>query len=562
MDKIYRRRRSISFSKKKCFCDAIDARDLFKAVLHCHRTCRLCRHGTPSQWYRKFFVSMEYFQIKSILGMEAMMALDVKTRMDLLERHGCAMSFEDLLCFMEDERMPISDACFRKILASRNPEAVTIFLRTVDRKDHLSFDLCGMMRCCLEEHPNKISERVHQIFIEHSMVRGLSDCLVLSLRALDRVHIPRCYFHLLDAWKHLVLPKMINLPEYLAHRSENEMSEELVLNIHPQHVLNSVNQKKYFPLHEPIAMTIRYQTPRGYVGSDMGGLTKDFYDLLFRQMRSRMGGRDEDYLLPTSSNVFWHKLWYRLGILLCRAVFYDNLSPRLRLHPVLCYFMKHGYEGTMAHFFKAMEGYEIDYLRHLKSLTTMDHDEYRSFLELQDEPFLPRGQYIRRQLKERYLSPSAQAFIEGYRQTASGIYDADIFSLPLLLSFLHGSRSYSILGDESGSLEKNLVVMVMNNNHLLKQKFLMALEALEIETQEKFFRFWLGSASISRFDLEHRPTLVVTEAVVPGCMQSSTCFHQLKIHPVDTRGDLTDVVMRTLRNQDLNESVGMRMQVE
>jgi hypothetical protein len=502
---------------------------------------------------------MEYFQIKSILGMEAMMAMDVKTRMDLLERHGCAMSFEDLLCFMEDERIPISDACFRKILASRNPEAVTIFLRTVDRKDPLSFDLCGMMRCCLEEHPEKISDRVHAIFIEHSLVRGLSDCLVLSLRAIDRVHVSRCYFHLLVPWKHLLLPKMSNLPEYIAHLSEKEMVEEIVLNIHPQHVLNSVNQKKYFPLHEPIAMTIRYQTTRGYVGTDMGGLTKDFYDLLFRQMKSRMS--QEDYLLPTSSNVFWHTLWYRLGILLCRAVFYDNLSPRLRLHPVLCYFLKHGYEASMEHFFDAMEGYEIEYLRNLKSLMTMDRDEYRSFLELQDEPFLPRGQYIRRQLRERYLPQSTQAFIEGYRRTASGIYDSDMFSLPLLISFLHGSVSYPILGDKNGSLEKNLVVIVMNNN-LLKQKFLMALEALETETQEKFFRFWLGSASIFRFDLEHRPTLLVTEAVVPGCMQSSTCFNQLKIHPVDTRGDLTEVVMRTLRNQDLNDSAGMRMQVE
>jgi hypothetical protein len=315
----------------------------------------------------------------------------------------------------------------------------------------------------------------------------------------------------------------------------------------------------------PIQLLIEYNTPKGKVGYDAGGLTKDFYDLMSKELQKHKRMVD-DYFIP--NDIYNHKeMWYMYGIFFGRSIFVENISPCFFLHPAICFFMIYGFENiNLIEFLNIMSMYEIEYFTNLMKIVKMSKSEYSDFLEMQDQTFCVKKKYIQNILVEKYLSTTVRNFIQGFRDTVENIQGYQHVRLYNFISFVHGQSSYPIYGHHEASLEKNLIVInkvKTVNTKQFRQKMLRTLSEMDHEKQRKFFKFWFGNSSLTTFNLGDNPCLIISDhSNFFGCFQSSTCFNQLKMNSKDTRGDLLSIIEATIQNQDLNESVGMMMQFE
>lgn len=567
---------------RKCFCHRLETRpgdqdSLWKIALQCKNTCGFCRYTMTKKrsLYFRFFSGMSFPRILELLPMKELIE-EPKIRVDILENRASCLSFKDLQTFLEKEPdFILTDSCYLKILdaaTKNNLNALQIFFDYGPRKNVLFYNWKPLMKILYETpHTFTLDENIHLFFLEYA-IRKAKLFLNPCLEHLSSFVLPRRFFpwllRLSPQEAPLFFSKMINFTEYTQYAMERTYVEKIIVEIDPLRFIDNLAYLKNFCLQDPLATRFEYKTPKGYVGHDAGGLTKDFYDMFAIETAKLMNADENGFLLPPINQNQEPELWYRLGVLLCRSVFLENISPSLALHPVLVYFLHKGvYNLSIQDFFESLESYDLTFIKNLRKILDWEKDQYIEFLRVQDEPLIPKKKYIQNVLCDRYLSDNVLQFIKGFQDTVLCVYDAPYFSLDLLINFIHGSRKYPLRGSTEQCLETNIEICLEQSLSIpsqLVQKFISAIESLDLETQKNFFRFWLGTASISNFDLgQYKPTLVITDQPnYHGCMFGRTCFNQLEMNSRDTRGDIGEVILKTLRNQHINESVGMRMQVE
>lgn len=535
----------------------------------------MIHYKTKSTRYFKLFQDLSFQELQKVMSLSEM-TLDAKIKKDILEKHDCVMSFQDLLFFLEkDSTLSISDPCFIKIIESipsKNELAWKIFTMTVTKKNHLEYYLDPVLDYFFSDMPTALTApmSVYQVFLEHSLKYGFIDYFKILLSKFSTVLLSRNYFrsiYKLGDDNNTLLSKMENINEYISFVSHYKYEIAIRFTVDPldlSKILREIIENYLSFLLVPNQIIIEYDTPKGKVGYDAGGLTKDFYDLISKDIQKQMILEDDFYTPINSDN---DDVWYIYGVFFCRSIFIENISPHFALHPTICFFLIHGIQNLhLSDFLKTMSSYNIEYFINLEKIFKMEKSEYIDFLEMQDHHFVSKKKYIQSILSEKYLSTNTLNFIQGFRDTFDNIYGNQYITLGNFISFVHGRKSYCIFGKDSTSLESNLSIInkvKTINTEQFKQKFLQTIHDMNHEQQMKFFKFWFGSSGLSTFHLEHKPSIIISDiANYYGCFHSSTCFNKLDINAKDARGSMLQVMEASIRNQDLNESIGMMMQFQ
>ena len=327
---------------------------------------------------------------------------------------------------------------------------------------------------------------------------------------------------------------------------------------------------------------IVYNNENGQIGVDAGGLTRDFYTQYFLQLKTNVMVECDNYMTFDSTTLRTSLQRIRFaGVITAYSVLVENISPNLRFHPILSYFIINGSTVDIYDLLDFLSKYDIEYIRNIQKLRELTHEEYVLYLDMQGEDgFIPKKQYLHNLLYDRYISPPFIAFVRGYRDIYNQI-DLHSYVRPgVIYDFMIGIESYQIMGHQH-SLESVLKIECGENTSLsnkamanIKQNFLEVLDELnrkDIEKMKGLLRFWHGTHGIQDFaDLDLTLRILYGKDDLYGCFSSSTCFGKLYIHHSHIESRVSDSIKhhfighieRTLENQRIVETAGMYMQMD
>ena len=360
--------------------------------------------------------------------------------------------------------------------------------------------------------------------------------------------------------------------------------------------LEKLNENENFNLSENILslrpIDIKYTTEEGYVGIDATGLSKDFFTNIGDKMKNHMK-LDEQYLIPNNEELNPVK-WQLLGGLIARSIFSLNVSPKLNLSPVLCYFLLKGnYKIKVNDLLDTLLYFDIDFLDNIRKVQKMTQNEYIEFLELQgEENFINKDKYIFNAIRSKYVNDATMNFMNGFLRIIKNFGEIYCMNIISFCKIMAGDDKYKIKTGVSQSLYKSLHVEIeytcpeSSNKYFYIQKykkisdvilevFIDVLEELNTKNLNKlktFIKFWFGTDTIINFDAYH-PILVLDKSFgTYNCFRSCTCFVILSVNQTDILKNIGNkqtlmeifhqLIDASLTNQSLMESVGMYMQTE
>lgn len=321
------------------------------------------------------------------------------------------------------------------------------------------------------------------------------------------------------------------------------------------------------------------------MGYDAGGLTKDFYSLISSEIFKNCEDVD-GFMFPKRDSGIHPNVWKFYGIMICRSIFIEKLSVSINIHPVLCYFFCNNIKNIkIKHFFDILSLFDIDYICNVKKVLEMSESEYLEFMELQCEEHVSKTSYIGNQIYQKYIFPEVLYIIDGFRMSLSRHIYTNYVSTVCLYRNINGDWKYDINGNSTHSLKKNLEVnlhaldseTLKNKSHLntemkkkyyYKETFINVLNYYNENDRpllKKFIKFWLGTSSISTFN-DMNCSIDIIKKNTYGCFESHTCFNKLDVDAnyVNLSSDLGEsiknMIDKSLRNQDLCEAAGYRMQ--
>jgi hypothetical protein len=375
------------------------------------------------------------------------------------------------------------------------------------------------------------------------------------------------------------------------------------LHVDPMDILNSpickginlystIDQFVLYPNQKPY---IIYENENGQMGIDAGGLTRDFYTQYFLQLKEWMVVKDDVYMgfrrageggrggLGGVNSLARVRM---AGVLTAYSMFREHISPNIRFHPLISYFVVYGSTIQIDHLLDYLaDEYDIEYAKNLRKILRYTPAEYSEYMNMQGEDAtIPVKKYLQGVIQDHYVSPATIAFVRGFRDVfiCQG-RNADIFSnvRPCIIhEYMAGIDSYKIMGAEN-SLDSILKIDCGDNKSIsaancerIRRVFLEVLDELNREDMPKLkslLRFWHGTHGIHDFrHLDLTLRLLWGEDDLYGCFSSSTCFGKLYVHHshlvVVSEGKLrkvfVDHIDRTLENQRLVETAGMYMQMD
>jgi hypothetical protein len=386
------------------------------------------------------------------------------------------------------------------------------------------------------------------------------------------------------------------------------------LHVDPKHMLNTaickgsnlsytMSQFTHHPHQKPY---IVYENENGRLGIDAGGLTRDFYTQYFLQLKEWMVVQDDIFMgFPTAlagggggcgvggvgvggvgvgANSLARVRF--AGVLTAYSMFREKISPNIRFHPLVSYFIVNGSTIHIEELLSFLaDTYEIEFAKNLRKVLGYSADEYAEYMDMQGEdPAIPVKEYLKGVIQDRYVCPAMVAFVRGFRDIFIRIENnVDIYAYirPCIIQdFMVGIDHYRILGVEN-SLESVLKVdcgddmsMSAGKKEAIRRVFLEILEELNREDMPRLkalLRFWHGTHGIRDFrHLDLTLRILYGKDDLHGCFSSSTCFGKLYVHNVHLvrrsadaiRETLVGHIERTLENQRLVESAGMYMQMD
>lgn len=369
------------------------------------------------------------------------------------------------------------------------------------------------------------------------------------------------------------------------------------LYVNPLHMINSVicknmnltNTMMQFVMYHRKPYII-YENENGQIGIDAGGLTRDFYTQYFLQLKENILIKSDEEYMSFGVDISEANSLQRIrfaGILTAYSMFREGISPNIRFHPILSYFIVNGSTIHIEDLLEFLSQYDIEYIRNTRKILELSSDEYIQYMDMQGEDMtnlLCPKEYLKTLIQERYITPPFIAFIRGFRdifiQTENNVDIYPFITPNMIFEYMTGIENYKILGD-SNSLESILKVdcgedtsMTENKKNEVKGILLEVLDNLNqtnILRLKDFLRFWHGTHGIQDFkyvDLTLR--ILYGKDDLYGCFSSSTCFGKLYIHYSHlisgSRETIKNIfighIERTLENQQLVESAGLYMQMD
>lgn len=388
--------------------------------------------------------------------------------------------------------------------------------------------------------------------------------------------------------------KLDNIIDFISYIASFHMGTEIEINVNPKNIATSLKLEENVLETEIFLDNLSCRnksfisylvTDKVSMGYDAGGLTKDFYSLISSEILKNCEDVD-GFMYPKRDSGLHQNIWKFYGIMICRSVFLEKLSMGINFHPILCYFFLHGIKNTKIRlFFNQLSLFDIDYIANTKKVLEMSDVEYAEFMELQCEDLIPKASYIGIRIYEKYLHPEISYIVEGFKLALSRYSYSSYLTLVTLYRYVNGNWKYDIIGDSVHSLKKNLTIKMYkldkatadNASHArtearkveyFKEEFLKVLEhynQTDTDLLKKFMKFWLGTSSISTFDGLGCKVMIEKKDTF-GCFESHTCFNQLDIESknvslsADYGETLKRVIDKSLKNQELCESAGYRMQ--
>lgn len=603
--------------QSRCLCQYISCTRLVSTKLtyyvanECKKRCNFCR-------YVKIFILYDYLKelpygdIKYLIGFERMIQ-DDRLICSLTDYHIKLLSFNNICDIVfAKPYIKFNDVFVDKIITTLKSKSINskskhlslfqqlmsspIFLEYYAYKiSHALYELLNSKMIddisCLQ-----ISNAGYQILIESCIMEGDNPEQIIQLANLcDTIFLSHRVFNTFyskyaaskrdtnDVCK-IICTKMVNLIEFISYVTPNSYSSKITLYIDPLHIQNSFSTISKTLLSEliiPGGTFIKYLTPIGHVGYDAGGLTKDMYTILFKLMKENFVEID-GYYIPTDRYDIEESLWNLFGIMLCKAIYREYISPTFLLHPFICMELQSTLISEdksyncerLDQMFNYMRSFNVEFFVNLEKVWVMTDDEYNAFIVLQEETISDKNIYVTKILKDRYYSKNCYNFVNSFNNSWVK-YPLIKYSSPnKLFKFVCGDWIYPIIGDGQNTMETNLYI---DNETTVAQVFVdrfyfTFLEVLEhlnkkdLSTLQKFMMFWLGTTTIDNFE-KTKPTIRICSHNTFNCFKSSTCFNRLYVYYKDVKQlDLFKhifiLINATLQNQDLSEQVGFRMQYE
>ncbi len=332
---------------------------------------------------------------------------------------------------------------------------------------------------------------------------------------------------------------------------------------------NEETKKLMFVNYKP---RLTFITETGAVGTDAGGLTKDFYSNLHKYLLQMLTEVD-DHLIP-SDIINQNVNWKVIGNCFFRSVMMENIIPTIKLHPIICYFLINGNKITnVKTFLQEMAKFDVGFFtEYTLKLFELPDREFDEFLILQDETPKSKKDYLTDEITNRYLNKNTVAFINGFNdmfvQHGGGLTNVlkNKITPKILYDILTINEKYNIIENNSHSLKNNCELIGITNPKFAQTFFevLNDLNLTDVNKLKSFLQFWLGKSSIRTFNGE-RCKIVQTTYQLHGCIKSSTCFNQIYVERTLTEGDilksyLIESINKTLNNQLISETAGLNMQ--
>ena len=182
---------------------------------------------------------------------------------------------------------------------------------------------------------------------------------------------------------------MIRLMSYVSADSLS-MREPFNVHANPVDIINTsicqgMNLKSTLRLYVGLSRKpyIIYDNENGQLGIDAGGLTRDFYSQYFLQFKPHMAEKD-DYMTFDRDLKGVNSLQRMrfAGVITAYSILVENISPNIRFHPILSYFIINGSTIDIDDVLEFLVKYDIEYIKNIKKVGELTKEEYVIYLDM------------------------------------------------------------------------------------------------------------------------------------------------------------------------------------
>lgn len=612
----------VSLEKKenaKCLCNylncsAIVSEDLlFFVALKCKSVCGFCFFKNKSVVY-KIIQNLKYHQIKQIIDLPTI--IKTKEIIDsILKNNMNEMSLDDLMQIISlKEGIRLDKGVVKKLLGAINYEEMDItsgsfkIINKLITQEQFIEDNNKLLTTFLIELMTKKKMHIFEkrklvpffrsdYLLEHALTTSNYDCVKEIIKNSDLVHIGAKHYYTIlwlyyDNFEELCT-KLTNLTELIAYQYKNYLvTGSFDMPVNPSKIIETLgkigteDENEYFMenLVSKKRPYVKYRCDAGEVGVDMGGVSRDFYTQFFIETKQYFEENDGHFIpeRPGPETKLTEGVWRIIGIICCRSIFCENISPSINFHPILCYLLLNGgYNMNFDNMSLSLKYFSLEYIENLMKLLEMKEDDYKDFMELQGEKeVIPQKKYIMKILVQKYINPNVISFVNGFRDMLKNLLFVKYVNLISFHKFVCGIECYNIIKANVHSLRNNLSINEYIDKkrekeigEIYKTAFLNVLEDLNLKNVKKlksFLKYWFGTSSINSFAEKKAVVELSSRDDMYGCFKSSTCFNKLYVYRQsilqfanDTKElekKITQIIDKSLTNQEFVESLGLHMQ--
>ncbi len=572
----------------------------------CKSKCDFCRTPDKKKLYNKI-KNCGYQTICSILSKEYLNS-NMEILKDVLELNIYQIPTSELTKYLSINKHLITPALKNNIINNlsekkENSFGIRIIKLILSNDNLITYNEEFILDCIMELiNKNNVLSIYDIIPVESAINKGrLANVLILYLiknsnyktianvlPLIDpsyKLYLPKtCVKKLLGIYSYLDTEQCVKLLNHLDNTFDiyvelinSNSTNRIELIIDNKYFLRSLNElfkneetKKLMYVHYKPKLT--FITETGAVGTDAGGLTKDFYTNLHKYLFSMLNEVDDHLIISDIANPDVN--WKVIGNCFFRSVMMENIIPTIKLHPIICYFLINGNKITSVKtFLQEITKFDVGFFtEYTLKLFELPDNEFNDFLILQDETPKSKKDYLTSEITSRYLNKNSIAFINGFNdmfvQYGGGLTNIikNKITPKILYDTLTINEKYNILENNSHSLKNNCEFIGITNPKFAQAFFgvLNDLNLTDVNKLKAFLQFWLGKSSIRSFNGE-KCKIVQTTYQLHGCIKSSTCFNQIYVERTQTEGDnlksyLIESINKTLNNQLISETAGLNMQ--
>ena len=314
-----------------------------------------------------------------------------------------------------------------------------------------------------------------------------------------------------------------------------------------------LNDQEICLLISPCDTKIRY---KGSLGYDGGGLTREFFEIFYEEIKKYFKTDKNGYIVPLSDDN--PKLYDIIGTVLARGIFYENIRSELNLHPLIINQML--YSDMFHNFDDLTQKYDLEEFYNLQKIYEMPDSEYSDFLKLQDIEYTNRDDYSYSVIKDILSYDNNMInFITGFAKCVL-VYDPKILNIDFdyIYNFICNSDKYelNVSMDYTNKIESCFFDSFLD---VLRTEY----NYNNMDKLRKLLVFWTGTSR----KVNDKLLLNFTNSNTYGCVISRTCYNALYfdkniLKEKNIKDAIRISIEKSLLNQDIHIRVGMYMQFE